>query len=363
VDVGLVRRVGRGRLALRPPVRAFATEIEDCSQAQHKVAQALAELGERFEARWTLLTGEGRLALNPEAANILAALDWTRDHEPALHARLAAATGWWTTHSNLAGTARGHLDLALSRTEDPRMRARLLQAVGTLGLTNADPEFSTRAADAWHELGDPEREAICLFYAANLQGHAGDGASAMALVERAQALVESLPYDEGLEWLLDAARADALSLVGRHDEADAIMRPLLERAEPRSWLQFWAATKCADIALFDGRPAEAMPLYGLAMEVLRPFGSPMTELIQAVTIALALARLDRLDDAAMAVAVCDVVHAELSWTPRGALAEALQTARAAAGRERLAAARRRAAALGLYGGLDHVRALALGEDG
>jgi hypothetical protein len=29
----------------------------------------------------------------------------------------------------------------------------------------------------------------------------------------------------------------------------------------------------------------------------------------------------------------------------------------------MAAARRRAAVLGLYGGLDHVRALALGEDG
>jgi predicted ATPase/class 3 adenylate cyclase len=363
VDVGLVRRVGRGRLALRPPVRAFATEIEDCSQALHKVAGALAELGERFEARWTLRTGEGRLALNPEAANILAALDWTRDHEPALHARLAAATGWWTTHSNLSGLARTHLELALGRTEDPRMRARLLQALGTLGLAVADPEYSTRAADAWHELGDPEREAICLFYAANLNGHAGDGEGAMALVDRGEALVGALPYDEGLDWALEAARADALSLVGRHKEADAIIRPLLARAEPRSWQQFWAATKTADIALFDGRPAEALQLYGLAMDVLRQFGAPMGELIQANTIALALAYLDRLDDAALVVAICDVAHAELSWAPRGSLFEAVEEARAAAGRERMTAARRRAAARGLRGGLDFVRALAVGEDG
>jgi predicted ATPase len=363
VDVGLVRRVGRGRLALRPPVRAFAAELADCADAHRSVARALSELGERFEKRWTLVTGEGRLALNPEAANILASLEWTRDDDPVLHARLAAATGWWTTHSNLAGVARAHLELALGRTEDPRMRARLLQALGTLGLASADPSYSTQAAEAWHALGDAEREAVCLFYAANLHGHAGDGEEAMALVNRAADLIATVPYDDGLEWLLDAARADALSLVGRNDEADAIMRPLLEQAEPRSWLQFWAATKTADIALFDGRPGEALELYGLAMEVLRPYTSPMGELIQANTIALALTRLDRLDDAAMAVAICDVVRAELSWSPRGALADALQAAREAAGGERMAVARRRAAVLGLYGGLDHVRALALGEDG
>jgi predicted ATPase/class 3 adenylate cyclase len=363
VDVGLVRRVGSGRLALRPPVRAFAAELLDTGEAHRAVARALAELGERFEARWTLVTGEGRLALNPEAANILAALDWTRDHDPALHARLAAATGWWTTHSNLVGVARGHLELALGRTEDPRMRARLLQALGALGLADADAEYSTRAADAWRDLGDGEREVICLFYAANLHGHGGDGDSAMALVERAAAVIAALPFDEGLEWLLEAARADALSLLGRHDEADAIMRPLLARAEPRSWLQFWAATKSADIALVDNRSAEALELYGVAMEVLRPFGSPLGELLQADTIALALAQLDRLDDAAMVVAICDVCHRELSWTPRGALADAVQTAREAAGPERMAAARRRAAALGMHGGLDRVRAIASGEDG
>src|SRR4051812_38756110 len=99
------------------------------------------------------------------------------------------------------------------------------------------------------------------------------------------------------------------------------------------------------------------------MEVLRPLSSPMGELIQADTIALALARLGRLEDAAVVVAICDVCHAELSWPPRKALAEALSAAREAAGPERVAAARRQAAALGLHGGLDHVRALARGEAG
>jgi hypothetical protein len=141
------------------------------------------------------------------------------------------------------------------------------------------------------------------------------------------------------------------------------MRPLLDRAEKRSWRQFWAATKTADIALFDGRPAEALRLYGLAMEVLRPYGSPMGELIQADTIALALAQLGRLEDAALVVAICDVGHGELCWPPRGALGEALGAAREAVGPERIAEARGHVAALGLHGGLDRVRELAQGEDG
>ena len=363
VDVGLVRRMGRGRLALRPPVRAFAAELADCEDAHRGVARALAELGERFEERWLVRAGEGRLALNPEEANILAALDWTRDHDAELHARLSASTGWLMTHSGLGSVAEEHLKLALGRTEDPRMRARVLQALGAIGLEQADPDFAARAADAWHELGEPEREAMSLFYAANLHSHASDGEAAMAAVERAAALVAALPYDEELDWILDAARADALSLLGRNAEADAIMRPLLDRAEKRSWRQFWAATKTADVALVDDRPAEALELYGLAMEVLRPYESPMGELIQADTIALALVQLGRLDDAALVVAICDAGHGELCWQPRGALGEALSTAREAVGPERIAAARGHVAALGLHGGLDRVRALAQGEDG
>jgi tetratricopeptide (TPR) repeat protein len=267
------------------------------------------------------------------------------------------------THSNLASFAHGHLDLALSRIEDPRMRARLLQALGTLGLAAGEADASARAADAWHELGDLEGEAMSLFYAANLHGHSADGTAAMALVERAASVVAALPYDEGLEWLLDATRADALALLGRYAEADALMRPLLARVEPGSWLQFWGATKTADIALEDGRPAEALEQYAVAMDVLRPLASPMGELIQADTIALAFARLGRLDEAAEVVAISDAVHAELSWPPRLALAAALRSARDAAGDDRVAAYRRKAASLGLRGGLDRVRALARGEDG
>jgi predicted ATPase/class 3 adenylate cyclase len=363
VDVGLVRRMGRGRLALRPPVRSFGAELADTGDAHRAVARVLAELGERFEKRWLLVAGEGRPALNPEAANITGALEWTRDHDPILHARLAAATGWWMTHSNLAVFSRGHLDVALRRVEDPRLRARCLQALGTLGLTVGDPEASARAADAWHELGDAEGEAMSLFYAVTMYGHTSDAAAAMALVERAAAVVATLPGDEGLAWLLDACRADALMMAGRHAEADALVRPLLDRVEPGSWLQFWAATKTADIALEDGRPAEALALYGVAMDVLRPLGTPMSELIQADTTALALARLGRLDDAAIVVAVCDAAHAELSWRPIRSLASALDSAREAVGEERLAAVRRQAASLGLRGGLDHVRALARGERG
>ena len=82
-----------------------------------------------------------------------------------------------------------------------------------------------------------------------------------------------------------------------------------------------------------------------------------------IKVALALARLGRLDDAALVVAICEGVHAELSWRPPPPLVDALAEAREIAGEARVAAHRRRAVTLGVRGGLDHVRALAVGEPG
>ena len=364
LDVGLVRHGEGGRLLLRPPVRRFATELfgspEDEAAAHGAAADALAEIAEPYEPRWLLMAGEGRLELNPEAENIVAALDWTRDHDPGRHARLAAATAWWMTHSGRARFSRTHIERALSRTDDPRMRARLLQALGNLGLATADPTAALDAAAAWHELGDVEREAASLLYAANLQGHRGDGAAAMAIVEEAAALLEGVA-DEGLEWMLELGRADALFLTGRHAEGEAILRPRLAGAPDGTWRHFWAATKTADLVLDAGRFAEALELYGQAMRDLGPFRSIQGLLIQADTIAHALIGLGRAKEAATALGVCDLAHAELSWPPRAMLATALDRVRAGLDDEQQAAGRRRAAELGVERGLAWIGAVARGE--
>ena len=361
IDVGLVRPSQAGRLQLRPPVRRYAAELLDAEDAAHRaIALALTERAEPFEARWMLVAGEGRVALNADDANLVAALDWARDHDPVLHARIAAATAWWMNYSNRAAFIRTHLELALARSDDSRLRARCLQGLGALGLETADPDYSLRAADAWHALGDTTGEVMSLVYAANLLGHRGDGAAQMALVERADQVTAGLD-DPQLRWMIDAVRADALTITGRHAEAAAVLQPLLDQAEPGSWAQFWATTKRADLALAAGDNAQALALYGIAMRVLLPFDSLIGQLIQADTVAAALAGLGRIDEAATVVGICEHVHAELAWAPAGTMLTALKEAREALDEERLTAGRSHAVELGIRGGLDWVRDVALGS--
>src|SRR5204863_5045038 len=175
--VGLVRRESTGRFALRPPVRRYAAELLDASgraRATHLAAlDALAGIGERYVRRWVLDEGDGRRALNREAANILALLDWARDADPQAHARLIGAVGWWAQHANLGSIARSHVELALERVDDPAIRAACLHSKGVLALTSTDASACLAAADAWRALGDVEGEATALGYGSNLFAHAG----------------------------------------------------------------------------------------------------------------------------------------------------------------------------------------------
>lgn len=91
------------------------------------------------------------------------------------------------------------------------------------------------------------------------------------------------------------------------------------------------------------------------MAALAEYGSLMGELIQADTIALGLVQVGRHDESAVALAVCDLVHRELSWPPRGNLAEALDATRGRLTDEQLALGRRLASDLGVTAGLSWIR--------
>src|SRR6185437_12424965 len=164
-----------GRFEVRPPVRRFAAERIDAEAddaAHAAIADALIAMAEPFEKRWIVMSIEGRTTLNPEAGNIFAELDWAQLMDYGRHARLAASTGWWVNYSSAVELSRDHLEIALARCTDPVMRARCLQALGTLGLKDSDPTGSLDAADAWHDLDDAEGEFYSVIYAANLYGHA-----------------------------------------------------------------------------------------------------------------------------------------------------------------------------------------------
>ncbi len=364
LGAGLVRPAEDGRFEVRPPVRRFAAERIDAEAddaAHAAIADALIAMAEPFEKRWIVMSIEGRTTLNPEAGNIFAELDWAQLMDYGRHARLAASTGWWVNYSSAVELSRDHLEIALARCTDPVMRARCLQALGTLGLKDSDPTGSLDAADAWHDLDDAEGEFYSVIYAANLYGHAREPEAMVEVVERAAELEALLGDDPDAGWILAVVRAEAVLLSGEPSGAIEPLVPLFDEAAEGSWKQFWLATRLADIELVLHRPAQALAHYGVAMGVLAPLRSPLGELIQAVTAAVALVRLGRLQEAATTWAVCELGFDELSSPPHGSIRDWYDAVAAELDEQELADGRRRASRMGMEHGLLWVGQVARGE--
>jgi predicted ATPase/class 3 adenylate cyclase len=373
LDVGLLRRAPGGRLVMTPPVRRHAGERLAAAGAEaaarEAAAEALARLVERFEEAWPLHVTAGAPVLNAEAANLEDALDWTRHAAPELHARLAAATGWWMNYADRHRLGRGHVEAALVTTEEPRLRARLHEALGTLSLATLDPTASLRAADEWAALGDRRREVSSLFYAVNLLAHSKRDEEAERFAVRAIELARATGEDP-LVQLAETALGNALRGQGRVEESLALLSGVLPRVAADSFLVFFAATTLADVELDAERWADALAHYGMAMGSSARIGIVLGELIQAETVALALGGLGRLEDAATVLGVCDVTRRELSTPLPPFVVESrarLERLLDAPTRERLLDAPtrerglERASAMGMRTGLAWTGALARGE--
>jgi hypothetical protein len=364
LGAGLVRRGEGERFEVRPPVRRFAAELLDAEAedaAHAAITDALIALAEPFEKRWVVCSGEGRLALNPEGGNLFAELDWAQLMDYGRHAGLAAATGWWMNHSGAAEFSRDHLEIALARSTDPVMRARCLQALGTLGFKDSDPTGCLDAADAWHDLGDVEGEFYSAVYGAHLYGHAQEGEAQIEVVQRCAELAAQLPDDPDAGWILAVVQAESAWLLGHPKEAIGPLLPLLGGAPPGSPKQFWVATRLADLELAAHRPGDALAHCGAATVATAGLGMPLGELSQATTIAAALLELGRVPEAATVWAVCELGFDELSWSPHGNLRDWHDAVRASLDDDALAAGREQAAQMGIEGGLAWVGAVARGE--
>ncbi len=369
VDVSLVYRTTTGRLIARPPVRRFACEL---LETEHDPQQAFAALCDAVTALAEPLAILGfadpdvvprRRRLNAETENVFVALDWAVEHDPHRHARLVTAAAWWMSHANFSHVGRRHLELALSRTDDPSMRARCLHGLGWLGLELADGDAGLLAARAWHGLGDVVGEVMALGYAANMCAHGAAYERSLEIVEQAFAVLDAGHHAEpNLRWFLDMMHAQAISGLGLTDEARAQMQPYLDAAAPMSWRHGFIATILADVALTSGRNADALPLYGVALKVFGEIGESRSgAVIQTDSITVALARLDRVEEAALCLGLCELGHDELGWAPRGNLATDLEAARALLTDEQMTAGRCRARELGTTVGLRWVGMLARGE--
>jgi predicted ATPase len=360
-DAGLVRVGATGRYEIPPPVRRFAAALLDAEEedaAHGAISDALIALAEPFETRWLVAAGEGRLALNPEAGNIFAELDWSSLMDYGRHTRLAAATGWWMTHAGAGEYARDHLEIALARTTAAQLRARCLQALSTLGLQDSDPSACLDAADAWHDLADVDGEFYSAIYGAHLYGYAREAEAQMDLLQRCTALAAATPQDRDKRWILDAICAEATSVLGRPEEALDLLRPWLDEAPAGSSMQVWIAGQTADLELVLHQFDSALAHAGLALKAVAPLRSVSDQLGPAVRIAVALLHLGRAEDAATTWAVCELGFDELSWQPRGTTADWFEAVRAGVDEPRLAAGRRSAARMGVDNGLAWVARLA-----
>jgi hypothetical protein len=362
---GLVRRGDGGRLEIPPPVRRFAAELMDAEAddaAHAAVTDALIALAEPFEQRWLACCGEGRRVLAPEGGNVFAELDWAQLMDYGRHVRLAAATGWWMSQAGAGELGRDHLEIALARSTDPVMRARCLQALGTLGLMDSDPTASLDAADAWHDLDDVAGEFYSAVHAAHLYGRAREGEAQIEVVERCAELAARLKDDPDAGWMLTAVQAEGVALFGHPDEA---MEPLLAHfaeAPEGSWRQYWVAAQLAGLEVVLHRPGDALAHAGVAVGVAAALSMPVQELGLATTIAAAVLHLGRTAEAATVWAVCEVGFDELSWTPDGEAGELYEAVRASLDDDALAAGRKEAVQMGMERGLAWVGQVARGED-
>jgi predicted ATPase/transcriptional regulator with XRE-family HTH domain len=220
-------------------------------------------LVEDCERRYTN-AGPGSLTwdsrLEPEQANLRAALAWFRDNDPALGLRLAAGLGWyWVWHADRA-EGEGWLTTFLARTPgEPTVRGRALLALATLkrdqgDLAGAQPLFEESLARC-HQVGD--RWGICesLGMLAMQARSAGDYEHATALAEEGLAIAREIGVQDilikGLTCLGQIHR-----LRGNFGRARALLEEA-RRLAPRDPFPLWELGLTAENEGESGR-AEAL---------------------------------------------------------------------------------------------------------
>jgi ATP/maltotriose-dependent transcriptional regulator MalT len=262
VDKSLVD-VDDGRYRLLETVRQYAVERlreageETAVADRHRAAMlGLAEL-----AAARLMTpgaGEWLDALELEAANLAAALEWALESDSLLALRLCAAlTFWWKFrgHFAAAGDACGRALAGADDAPSP-LRARVLWGQAYLACYGGDVETSVVCAEAAlamaEEAGDHAIAARALDVLATLEVFP-DPAAARAVAERSRRLAQAA----GDDWCVcDASQilAYAHLMCGEVDEATAVLDsalPVVKRtgsAEFEAWHWLGHATALGDTA-------------------------------------------------------------------------------------------------------------------
>jgi predicted ATPase/DNA-binding SARP family transcriptional activator len=169
--------------AVRQYAARLLTDAGEEPATRQRFVDWIADEVADAEPHFTRQTRRARVErLYRELDNIRSALSWSREHDPALHVRLAGMLWWFwfaTQHWTEGGRwIEGALRLPAA-TEPTRERAALLFAAGALSALQARAQLARaallEAIDIARRTGDGRLEAYALNYLA--MTYAGEGSS------------------------------------------------------------------------------------------------------------------------------------------------------------------------------------------
>ena len=237
VDASLVRRVDSREYGVRytvaQAVRDYAAEQLAASAEEQAVRLAhathVAAVGETFRGMGTADAVTSRIfALDAE---FRVALDWTREHAPELHTRVAAALGLIFIDSGRARDAHAELGLAIERSGIENAAGRLGRRPARLCRGRARVAIRGRA-DGGRPRGAARSPATSAQYALGLRvagvywSFAGEPERALEYTTQELALARGRSNVHDLAMaLLD--HASALIALERLDEAEDLLHELV----------------------------------------------------------------------------------------------------------------------------------------
>jgi non-specific serine/threonine protein kinase len=302
-DLSLLRREPNARIAMPPPVRLYADSmLRDAGRAdgvRRRHAQALVSLAEPFERDWLREPGRMRAVLSAEAENLRAAFIWAREHDPELHARLAAATGYWlfNTVNHLWGQAEVEAALIYTADAEPRLRARVQQCYVGCAIITSQPHLADGAVEAWKQLGEPAPLSLALAGRSLAKAYAYDEPGALEDATEARRVAAEATEP----WFADhadVAYAEALYAMGDAAATLEVVDRLAQRGGP-DWPAIVARSVRGDALVALDRPAEALVDYADVIGAV----SEIDCAFQLDGIAMALAALGHHRDALMVAAL------------------------------------------------------------
>jgi predicted ATPase len=367
-----VDAAGTVRWFVLATVREYALELLDEAgegeSARRRHAEHYAEVAEAVEDEHPgSQSGAAWRALEADQDNFRAALDWSRDNgEVELELRLVGALAYFWATSDHLREARARIEGALTRAADAPAPLRAMALAGAAHVAHSlgDYERMRQAAEAsldlFRQLGDERRTALALNQLGIALSNLGDIEGGIVCHEENAEISRRL--GDGIR--LSAAINNlgyCLLRSGQHDRARALFEEGLVVCREADFRTAEAVSlgNLGLAALLDRRPAEALRLFGLALDIDRELASAEGLIYDLAGIAAALSETDEAGDAALLLGAADTAAKataiELEPLEAEIHTQVLERLRAGLGDEEFAQAYASGQALGLENAVEHGR--------